>query len=252
VAKSGSLLYGWSLLFVFSLGLGLLFLVLGTFAGALQALPRAGAWMETVKKSFGWILLAGALYLGRLLIPEPFYMLSWGVFLIIFAVFAGVFDALTDEAGAGARVWKALMVIVLIVGAISIFKVMVPSTGGPSSVVHQEVEWTVNNEEAAVAQSLREGKPLLVDFYADWCVACVELDEKTYIIPEVIDRTQNMVRLKLDFSKTTPWVAEMKQKYKITGLPTVILYDGTGSELERFTGFKSADKFLALLSKYNL
>lgn len=253
VAQSGNLFYGWALLFVFSLGLGLLFLVIGTFAGAIQALPKAGAWMDGVKHGFGWILLAGALYLLRLTIPEPYYTFSWGVFLIVFSVFMGVFDSFKEDAGAGARIWKSITVVTLILGAIAIFKVFGPTMGSGVAVQsHQEVEWTVNNETEAVEQALQQNKPLLIDVYADWCVACVELDEETYVVPEVIERVDKFVRLKLDFTKETEWVKDMKRKYRITGMPTVIFIDGEGEELTRFTGFKPADEFIAILDKYNL
>ncbi|MBU0690356.1 thioredoxin family protein, partial [bacterium] len=252
VAQSGNLFYGWALLFVFSLGLGLLFLVIGTFAGALQALPKAGAWMDAVKHGFGWILLAGALYLLRLTIPEPYYTFGWGLFLIVFSVFMGVFDSLKEAAGAGARIWKSITVVTLILGAIAIFKVFGPAATDVALQSHQEVEWTVNNEAEAVEQALLQGKPLLIDVYADWCVACVELDEKTYVVPEVIERLDEFVRLKLDFTKETEWVRDMKRKYRITGMPTVIFINSEGEELTRFTGFKSADDFIALLDKYNL
>jgi thiol:disulfide interchange protein DsbD len=191
------------------------------------------------------------LYLGRLLIPEPFYTLSWGLFLIIFAVFTGVFDRLKENAGAGARIWKSLTVVALIIGGTFIYKVVAPTSD--SAVTKQrEVEWTVNNETEAVEQALEQGKPLVIDVYADWCVACVELDEKTYIVPEVIDRLDGFVRLKLDFTQETEWVKEMKKKYKITGMPTVIFINETGEELSRFTGFKPADEFVKMLDKHNL
>ena len=252
VSQTGNLLLGWALLFVFSLGLGLLFLVIGTFAGAIQALPRAGAWMETVKKGFGWILLAAALYLMRLIIPEPYYSLAWAVLLVFFAVFAGAFDTLNREAGTGQRVWKAIALMIFLLGAISLFKVMVPATGRVADTGGVEVSWMVNEEEKALEIARNESKPLLVDVYADWCVACVELDEKTYSVATVVDRVDDFVRLKLDFTKETPWVKEMKRKYRITGMPTVILFADNGDEVGRFTGFKPPNDFLAFLDQHSL
>ncbi len=252
VAQSGNLFYGWALLFVFSFGLGLLFLVIGTFSGAIQALPRAGAWMETIKKAFGWILLAGALYMLRLVIPEPWYTGAWAVLLIVASVFVGAFDSLTDDSTSRHRLWKAFAMIIFLIGAISLFKAIGPTgvaTGGSSK---SELIWLVNKEEEAVTQAQGAGKPLLVDVYADWCVACVELDEKTYSVPTVAGRVSDFVRLKLDFTKETPWVKEMKQKYKITGMPTVIVYDPQGEEVGRFTGFKAPEQFLAFLDQHSL
>lgn len=252
VSRSGNLLFGWSLLFVFSLGLGMLFLVIGTFSGAIQALPKAGMWMENVKKGFGWILLAGALYVLRLAIPDPWKTGIWAVLLITMSVFLGAFDSMGKEASAGRRLGKAIALVIFLVGAIFLFKAIGP-TGSTASVAEkQEVAWLVNKEPEAWAAAKEQSKPLLVDVYADWCVACKELDEKTYVVPSVIQRTGNFVRLKLDFTKQDAWVEEMKKKYQITGMPTVMMFDPSGEEIARFTGFKSADDFVAVLDQHNL
>ncbi len=252
VAKTGDLFYGWSLLFVFSFGLGMLFLVIGTFSGALQALPRAGMWMENVKKGFGWILLGGALYMLRFTIPDPFYTLAWSMLLIVASVFVGAFDGLDSASSAGKKLGKALALMIFLVGAISLYKGLGPKSAGEITGAHESIEWLINEEDQAWQLAKQEGKPLLVDVYADWCAACVELDEKTWIAKDVVNRTDEFVRLKLDFTKETPWVEEMKSKYKITGMPTVILHSSTGQELTRFTGFKPAKDFLALLDEHNL
>jgi thiol:disulfide interchange protein DsbD len=251
VSKTGSLIYGWALLFVFSLGLGLLFLVIGTFAGALQALPKAGAWMDVVKKGFGWILLAAALYLLRYVIPQPYFTLVWAALLIVFSVFAGAFDALAREASAGRRLWKAAALIPFVLGVILLFRVFGPA-GEVATAPSPGVEWIVNGEERALADASASGKPMIVDVYADWCAACVELDHKTYNRPVVVARLDNFVRLKLDFTRETEWVKEMKRKYRITGMPTVILYDPAGTEVARFTGFKSGRDLIALLDRHSL
>lgn len=250
VSKTGSLFYGWALLFVFSLGLGLLFLVIGTFAGAIQALPKAGAWMDAVKKGFGWILIAAALFLMRFVIPQPFYHLAWALLLILFATLSGALESVKD-AGIGKKLWKAVLLIVFILGANLLFRVFNPASGiAPRS--EAGVQWIVNEEERALSEAQSANKPLIVDVYADWCAACVELDHKTYIKPEVISRLDPFVRLKLDFTRENDWVKQMKQKYEITGMPTVILFDPSGKEVSRFTGFKPASEFLALLDKHAL
>jgi thiol:disulfide interchange protein DsbD len=251
VSKTGSLIYGWALLFVFSLGLGLLFLVIGTFAGALQALPRAGAWMDVIKKAFGWILLSAALYLLRYVIPQPYFTLAWVVLLIVFSVFAGAFDMLTPETGAARRLWKAAALIPLVLGVILLFRVFGPS-GKMTTAPAGSVEWIINDEEKALAEAESGGKPMIVDVYADWCAACVELDHRTYNRPEVVSRLDGLVRLKLDFTRETEWVKEMKRKYRITGMPTVIFYDPAGEEITRFAGFKSERDFIALLDRHGL
>ncbi|RPH93266.1 hypothetical protein EHM69_10725, partial [candidate division KSB1 bacterium] len=252
VSSTGNLFYGWALLFVFSLGLGLLFLIIGTFAGAIQALPKAGAWMDTVKKGFGWILMAAALFICRFLIPEPFYSLGWAILLVMFAVFAGAFDMLKPEARAGQRIWRGITLIAFLAGAIMLFRVFIPQGGVGGAGSSASVQWIVNDEIRALTDAETQGKPMIVDVYADWCAACVELDHKTYNKPEVVSRLEPFIRLKLDFTHENEWVREMKKKYQITGMPTVILYDPSGGELTRFTGFKSASGFIALLDRNKL
>lgn len=141
-----------------------------------------------------------------------------------------------------------------LIGGIFLFKSFYPNAIGAtteSAGPLTELEWMVNKEEEALRLAESSGKPMLIDVYADWCVACVELDEKTWIVPAVQQRVDEFVRLKLDFTKETPWVKEMKQKYKITGMPTVILQEGD-REITRFTGFKPAKDFIALLDRHNL
>jgi thiol:disulfide interchange protein DsbD len=249
VARTHNLLLGWALLFVFSLGLGVLFLVIGTFAGAIQALPKAGVWMEGVKKGFGWILLGAALFLFRPLLPQQIYFFLWGALLVIFAVFSGAFDTLSEAASSGKRFWKAILLIFFLIGAIYLYRGLVTEVGvAPKG----GVAWEVNKESEVLAKAMREDKPILIDVYADWCVACKELDEKTYIVPEVVQRLANFALLKLDFTKPSPWVEEMKRKYDITGMPTVIFLDPSGEEITRFTGFKPASELLALMDDSGL
>lgn len=250
VAKTQNLLLGWALLFVFSLGLGLLFLVIGTFAGAIQALPKAGVWMEGIKKGFGWILIGAALFLLRPFLVSSLYFFLWGALLVIFAVFSGAFDALAETAGARKRLWKAVLLICFLIGAIYLYRGLAPEVAVPPSTA--AVAWQVNREPEVLAKAHSNGKPILIDVYADWCVACKELDEKTYVVPEVAERLGKLELLKLDFTRPSPWVEEMKRKYKITGMPTVIFLDPSGSEIARFTGFKPADRMLALMDAHNL
>ncbi len=250
VAKTQNLLLGWALLFVFSLGLGLLFLVIGTFAGAIQALPKAGVWMEGVKKGFGWILIGAALFLFRPLLPQSVYFFLWGALLVVFAVFSGAFDALSETASSGKRLRKAILLIFFLVGAIYLYRglateIAVSAKGGV-------VAWQVNKEPEVLAKALREDKSVVIDVYADWCVACKELDEKTYVVPEVAERLKDFALLKLDFTRSSPWVEEMKRKYEITGMPTVIFLEPSGEEIARFTGFKSAGDLLALMDDHGL
>jgi thiol:disulfide interchange protein DsbD len=171
--------------------------------------------------------------------------------LIVFSVFAGAFDALARDASAGRRLWKAAALIPFVLGVILLFRVFGPAEKVTTAPVGG-VEWIINDDGKARAEAESGGKPMIVDVYADWCAACVELDHKTYNRPEVVSRLDNFVRLKLDFTRETEWVKEMKRKYRISGMPTVILYDPAGGEITRFTGFKSERDFIALLDRHGL
>ena len=250
VAKTQSLFLGWALLFVFSLGLGMLFLVIGTFAGAIQALPKAGRWMEGIKKGFGWILMGAALFLLRSLIAPSVYFFLWGALLVIFSVFSGAFDSLGESASSGKRLGKAVLLIVFLMGAIFLYRGLVPQ--GAVAPERVALEWRINEESDVLTLARNAGKPVVIDVYADWCAACVELDEKTWVVPEVVERLNNFSRLKLDFTRSSAWAEEMKQKYAIIGMPTVIFLGPSGDEVVRFTGFKSAGNVLTLLDENNL
>ena len=160
VAKTQSLFLGWALLFVFSLGLGLLFLVIGTFAGAIQALPKAGGWMEGIKKGFGWILMGAALFLLRSLITPSVYFFLWGALLVIFSVFSGAFDALADSAGAGKRLGKAVLLIVFLIGAIYLYRGLVPQ--GTVAPERASLEWRINDESDVLREAQNAGKPVVI------------------------------------------------------------------------------------------
>jgi thiol:disulfide interchange protein DsbD len=172
------------------------------------------------------------------------------VLLVIFAVFSGVFDALAETTGAGKRLWRAVLLICIIIGAIFLYRGL--GFGVTAPLTSEATAWQVNQESEVLVKARSEGKPVLIDVYADWCVACRELDEKTYVVPEVAERLGKFELLKLDFTRPSPWVEEMKQKYKITGMPTVIFLDPSGSEITRFAGFKPADHLLALMDAHDL
>ena len=110
-------------------------------------------------------------------------------------------------------------------------------------------EWIVNDEPGAFAKAASEGKPLMMDFYADWCAACKELDRNTYNQPEIISRSAGYVCLKMDFTKQNDWSKQMIKKYGVSGMPTVIFFGSDGKEVERFTGFKEAAEVAQIMDR---
>lgn len=254
VAKTGSVIVGFGLLFTFSLGLGLLFVVIGTFAGALTTLPQAGGWMEGIKHFFGWLLWATAVYFASIILPDHIMSLIWGAFLILLAITIGAFRPSGDKVNWRWILRKWVGILSLVAG-LSLFVFGISNlVGGQSperiSAVTAETsapDWIVNDVQGAYEKAASEQKPLMMDFYADWCVACVELDHKTYNQPEVLDRLKDFISLKMDFTRQSDWTKQMTEKYQVMGMPTVIFFDSKGDEIERFVGFKNAREFMRIL-----
>lgn len=259
VAQVGRPFYGFTLLFTFALGLGLLFLILGTFVGALRSVPRAGQWMESVKHDFGWIFLALAIYYLRTKIGETATAMAYGVLLILLATHLGAFSTLGADAGKGAR-WRKGIAVVLAVWGIALLGSGlltrygwrdaggIVSRGPGIERSASPVLWRTN-ELAALAEAKSSGKPILIDFTAAWCAACHELDEKTWVHAEVVEELARYVAIRLDMTHRNPETIALGNRWKVSGLPTVIVLDPEGNEVERFFGFRPAEQVLPLLRR---
>ncbi len=258
VAETGSLFFGFWLLFTFACGLGMLFLVLGTFAGALTALPQAGGWMDTVKHVFGVILIAMAIYYLRNLLPPETTRFILGVFLVMVGVFTGAFNPLPEAPSRGLLFRKALGVLIFLGGAVVFLAWLFAlvgfpmaagpglAAGAPGMAAHAEPDWLIS-DEAALAQAAQQGKPAILDFWATWCAACLELDEKTWIDPRVYEESKRFVAVKMDLTKNDDFANEVRARHKVVGMPTVIFFDSQGNEARRFEGFKGPDEVLAIM-----
>jgi thiol:disulfide interchange protein DsbD len=258
VAQMGSVFFGFLLLFVFALGLGLLFLILGTFAGALQALPAAGQWMDSVKHIFGVILLGMAIYYLRPLLGPNVTWIVTGAFVVVVGTFLGAFTPVGEEPGKKLLLQKGLGIVLLVVGSFALLVGLArltglpmnasPSSGNTAAVpaAHEGLAW-VHDDEQGRSAAVSAGKPALIDFYADWCGACKELDEKTWSDAQVRREGERFVAIKLDLTKRNDWSAGKQSSYGVPGLPTVILFDSSGREATRFFGFKPAGDVLALM-----
>jgi thiol:disulfide interchange protein DsbD len=257
VAKTGNLFYGFWLLFTFACGLGLLFLILGTFAGAINALPGAGSWMDTVKHVFGVILLAMAIYYLRNVLPPPLTRFLAGVFLVMVGVFTGAFHPLPAEPVRRLLFRKALGILIFLAGTVVFLAWMFhlvgfPLVGAgtqaalPGTVAQMEPAWRVN-DEPALEEARAQGRPAIMDFWATWCAACNELDEKTWIDPRIYEESKSFVTVKMDLTKNDEFAGGVRARRQVVGMPTVIFYDGQGNEAARFSGFKGPDEVLEIM-----
>jgi len=222
---------GFLFFFVLSLGLGFPFLFLAAFSGKIAALPRAGAWMEGVKKVFGWVLLAMAAYFLRTALPQPF-----GAWLLPVVLLVGAAGLLLFRSPLSIPVRGA--VAVLFLAAALFFRPRTVSESGPA--------WSPYDAER-VAQL---GKPAIVDFMASWCVPCMELDHKTFSDARVQQALAKRALFKADMTRTaSPETVALAERHRILGVPTIVFLDAAGNEREdlRLVGFEGPDAFLKRL-----
>jgi thiol:disulfide interchange protein DsbD len=235
VAARQQAAFGFLCFFIFSLGLGLPYLFLGAFSGSLSKLPRAGMWMESVKKAFGWILLAMAAYFVR---PALGGVLGEWLLPAVLAI------------GAVAIAWRSgwrpslrFATAALFLAAAYYF-----APHGSGAADGDGPAWKPYARERVAAL----GRPAVIDFSASWCVPCRELDEKTFSDPRVREALHRRDLYKADLTRAgSPDVAELSRRYAILGVPTIVFLDAAGNERTdlRLVGFEDADRFLARLEK---
>ena len=232
-------LLGFTLFFVLALGLGTPFVFLAIFSGSMQKLPRSGVWMVWVRKMFGVILLGMALYFARPLIHgDALYgWLSAGL-----AAAGGVYLIWAGKKTGGAVFSFFRFGIGLGLVAAGFF--LIPST----HPAKEGLAFKPYSKEA-VAQATAAGRPVMIDFTADWCVPCRELKSFTFADERVRAKSGTFDAFAVDLTTAEPDELAAKQEYNVLGVPTVILIGPDGREKDRFTGFINADEFLTRLEK---
>lgn len=234
---------GFLLFFVLGLGMGLPSLLLSMLAGRASRLPRAGAWLVWVKHGLGFVLIGLALFFTKSLLPDA--AVRWLTVLLCLAAAVWLGWLGVPEAKGKAFV-PVRRVSGLVLGAAAFF-MLVPRAPHAAPLV----PW-VPYQEAVLEQSLRDGKRVLVDVYADWCLPCVEMDHVTFRHPDVVKALSNVVTLRVDATREiTPDAEQLLGKYRVYGAPTVLFFDRTGRERTelRLTGFVKPDEFLERLAQ---
>jgi Thiol:disulfide interchange protein len=234
VGRTGNPLLGFVLFFALAMGLGLPYLLLGTFTGAINKMPASGAWMVGVRKVFGVILLALAVYFLKPLLPAAAAAWLMGLTLILGGLYMLVIERTAHEQPTIDRVMRLLAAILLVVGVLQLPR------GGENAA--RELTWQPY-DRAAVERAVSDGRPVIVDFFADWCAPCKELDEKTFADPRVRSALAGYARFKVDLTRSTEANQRLIARYGVQGVPTVILFRN-GREVDRLTGFEPPERFL--------
>ncbi len=239
VAAKADPLYGFLMFFVLALGLGFPYLLLAIFSGKIKSLPRAGLWMEGVKHIFGFLLVGMAFYFLDPILPKAIQGYTLPIFGIIAAIILLFVDKTANDAK-GFRIFK--IVFSLIVLAISIYALI------PSEKL--EPEWkkfSIENYEA----SLKNNERMVIDFYADWCIPCKELDALTFSDKRVLKEFERFTVYKVDMTKNNETNESLRKRFNVIGMPTVLIIDSKGNEIKRLTGFVNADEFLSMVKDVN-
>jgi len=205
VGQRGDPLLGFLLFFTLAMGLGLPYLVLGTFTGAINRLPASGAWMIGVRKVFGVLLVALAVYFARSLIPGDLGAWFMAVVLISGGLYLLVIDRTSHEQPAVDRFMR-LVSVALVVGGVLQLPMM-------ENGAEDHLKWLAYDAEQLNA-AVQSGQPVIVDFFADWCAPCRELDEKTFSDPEVAQVLAGYARFKVDQTRSTPEGDEAASTYE--------------------------------------
>jgi thiol:disulfide interchange protein DsbD len=261
ISQSRDVVLGGSALFAMALGLGVPLLVLGASAGAL--LPKAGPWMDTVKRFFGVLLLAVAIYLISPLIPLTVQMLAWAALLIVAAIYMRAIDPLPPGAHGFQKFSKGIGIIALVagiaflVGALSGGRdILQPLSGlrlgsgaGPETPAAFQRVRSLAELDGAIKSAA--GKPVMLDFYADWCVSCKELERYTFPDPQVRARLARMAALQADVTANTAEDVALLKRFRLFGPPGIVFFDRNGNEINglRVIGFQPADQFAAVLDQ---
>lgn len=253
IGQTGDALLGGLALFAMSIGMGVPLLLLGTSAGKL--LPRAGAWMNTVKAVFGVLLLAVALWLADRIMPGWLSLLAWSALLIASAIYMGALEPIGDKSN-WHKLWKAMGLGMLVYGLVLIIGVSGGSRdllqplkvfqgGGSGAQAEAKLNFEMIDSYDELQARIGQGQPVMLDFYADWCVSCIEMERFTFSDPQVQAALQGVTLLKADVTANNDDHKRLMRELGIVGPPAIIFYNGQGQEQrgQRVVGFQNAETF---------
>ncbi len=254
VAQSGDLVTGGVALYALALGMGIPLIAVAVFGN--QLLPKAGDWMNRIKVLFGFVLLAAPIFLLERILPSLWSTALWSALGL--SAFAWLYHAKNSLPFAG---WKQSLVgIIAVLGLLFSAQPLLNYWFNPNhhsaqqATIQFQAIKTVDQLEQALHQAKSAGKPVMLDFYADWCVACKEFERYTFHQPAVEQKLTDFVLLQVDVTRSEPQDFELLQHLQVLGLPTIDFWDPQGNHLPqaRITGFMAEHPFLAHLDSFRL
>jgi thiol:disulfide interchange protein DsbD len=238
VGMKGDPVFGFWAFFILSLGLGFPYLILGTFSGLLKKIPRSGVWHVWVERIFGVVLAGAALfYLSLALVPK------YAAYVVPLTLFVGgIYLGFIDNSGKHRPTLKKIQ---WAVGTVCILLGLYFANG----MREPGISWESYSEKR-LAEAKADGMPVIMDFYADWCIPCLELDRNTFTNVDVAKEAREFVRLKVDLTHfDSPEAEALRKKYNISGVPTIVFLNSNGDEHaeSRVVGFLPPNDFLSKL-----
>lgn len=265
IGQSGDAVLGGAALFAMSMGMGAPLIAIGTSAG--KILPRAGHWMDAVKGVFGVVMLGVAIYLLERIISTGTAMALWGILLITSAIYMGALKQLDNDASGWSKLWKGIGVAMMIYGALFLVGVaaggkdtvqplrgvIAAGGGGSSAEAHLNFKRikTVDDLQNELAAAKAAGKPVMLDFYADWCVYCIQMEKDTFPDAKVQSELSNFILLQADVTENDDADKALQQHIGIPAPPAMIFWNTQGMEEKhlRLLGFMGPEEFAPHVSK---
>jgi thiol:disulfide interchange protein DsbD len=268
ISQTRDVTLGGTALFSLAAGMSVPLMVVGGSAG--DWLPKSGPWMASVKRAFGVLLFGVAIWIVQPVLPSWTVLGAWGLLLLVTGFMLRPFDSHSHAHAAAPRTWlkQALGVAALILGAMQI----VGASSGGSDPLQPLSHWARGNGAAGLRsdagprfQSVRSvaeldrllqspGRPVMLDFYADWCVSCKEMERFTFTDPVVAEKMSRALLLKADVTANNNDDRELLKRFRLFGPPGTIFFDAQGREIagSRVVGFQNAERFAATLSTVGL
>lgn len=259
VGERGDVVLGFGMFFVLALGLGIPFIFLALFSGSMNKIPRSGAWMIWVRSIFGFVLIAMAVYFLEPLFPSA---LLFNLTLAFTMLIGGIYMAWlepTQVPGKTFAIIRNLIGIIFLVLSMIFFSFGIEAAIQKSAVTQQQspaenlnqINWKTYSKDL-LEEASQNLQPVMLDFYADWCIPCKELDKFTFSQQEIIDISRNFLMLKVDLTKAgDPRTQEIRKEYQIKGVPTLVFLTPSLEEIRnlRIVGFVEKEEFLPIMQK---